>query len=59
MVTITCERPFYDLKARVDRSPGDTWDDTKARADEIEARIPGFVTYKAKPARRRAPADKD
>lgn len=59
MVTVTCKRPFYDLKAGADRRPGDSWDEAKARAEEIDARIPGFIEYKAKPGRGKAPADKD
>lgn len=59
MVSVTCKRAFHDLRADVDRNPGDKWDATKERAEEIERRIPGFIEYKAKPTRRKAQPDKD
>lgn len=47
MVAITCKQPFYDLKEEVDRMPGDTWEATKERADEIASRIPGYIEVAA------------
>lgn len=45
MVTVTVIRGFRDLDVHVDRKPGDTFTATEGRAKEIEARLPGYVTY--------------
>ena len=44
MVNINVLETFYDLKAHVERRAGSTFHETEARAAEIEAALPGYVT---------------
>lgn len=43
MVTVRVLKPFYDKVAKVDRNPGETFDATERRAEQISNRIPGYV----------------
>lgn len=43
MVRVTVLQPFYDLKERVDRNPGDTFLASGKRANEIASKLPGYV----------------
>ena len=45
MVTITVLKQFRDLIEHVDRYPGDTFDVTDERAEQLSARLPGYATY--------------
>lgn len=45
MVTVTVIRGFRDIQAHVDRRPGERFDATEERAKEIEAKLPGYITY--------------
>lgn len=44
MVNVRVLKPFVDLKARIDREPGDVFAATEERAAEIDERLPGFVS---------------
>ena len=46
MVTVTVTKKFRDLVEHVDRHPGDTFDVTDERAEQLSARLPGYATYK-------------
>ena len=45
MVTVTVTKKFRDLVEHVDRHPGDTFDVTDERAEQLSARLPGYATY--------------
>lgn len=47
MAKIHVIKKFYDLKARVDRLPGETFAADEARARHIESALPGFVEVSA------------
>lgn len=49
MVTVKVVRGFRDLREHVDREAGSTFVASLARAEEIAARLPGYVTYEAAP----------
>lgn len=54
MVKVKCIKKFYDLKAEVDRLPGDEWEVSDARAKEMNASLYGMLVEvvskaKAKP----------
>ena len=49
MVTVKVIRGFRDLREHVDREAGSTFVASLARAEEIAARLPGYVTYEAAP----------
>ena len=46
MVTITVIRAFRDVQVHADRREGDTFDATEERARQIDAKLPGYITYK-------------
>lgn len=43
MVTVRVLRSFYDLKAHINRMPGDTFETNKERAKHLEMVLPGYV----------------
>lgn len=45
MVTVTVLRPFRDFSKRCDRNAGDTFTATEERARQIDAKLPGYITY--------------
>lgn len=49
MAKVTTLKPFRDFHARVDRNPGDVFHATEARARQIDALLPGYVTIEAEP----------
>lgn len=44
MVKVVTNKAFYDLKAHVDRMPGDVFEVTEARAAQLDAALPGYVS---------------
>lgn len=49
MVSVRVLRDFTDLKEHKYRRCGDTFSATEARAKEIQAKLPGYVTYESAP----------
>ena len=50
MVNVTVRKAFRDLNEHVNRRPNDTFVATVERAREIEAKLPGYITYESAPA---------
>lgn len=50
------KKPFFDLLERVDRKPGDVFECTPARFEDIRAKDAGLVEP-AEPAEQPAPAE--
>lgn len=55
MATVRVLRVFYDLKARRKRKPGDVFEATTERANELVSEIPGHVTVTDAEPPREAP----
>ena len=49
MVTVTVNKAFRDLREHVDREAGSTFAASPARAEEIAAKLPGYITYEEAP----------
>jgi len=45
MARVKVLRRFRDLSEHVDREAGSTFAASLARAEEIDARLPGYITY--------------
>ena len=45
MVEVKTLKLFWDKKAKKNRKPGDVFEATEARAKEIDAKIPGYISY--------------
>lgn len=45
MVTVTVIKGFRDIQVHVDRKPGERFDATEERVKQIEAKLPGYISY--------------
>ena len=56
MATVTVHRTFWDREAGANRVAGESFEATTARAAEIDAALPGYVSVTEKAAQKKAPA---
>ncbi len=50
---VKCLKPFSDFKEKVERTPGEVFEVTKARAAELEEKLPeGYVEVLPEPKKK-------